>query len=101
NGRVAVGSPEPAAGDDPVRRLRRVRAVPAHGARRVGARGGAPHAAPRHVLPVVLAAPRAAARRDAAPEPQPRRGLHHLRHDGVVVGVHDPHRRRRRRRRRR
>lgn len=72
NGRVAVGSPEPAAGDDPVRRLRRVRAVPAHGARRVGARGGAPHAAPRHVLPVVLAAPRAAARRDAAPEPQPR-----------------------------
>jgi hypothetical protein len=69
NGRVAVGPVEPAVGDLLVRGLGEVDAVPAEVRRRVGARGGARHAAPRAVLVVVLAASGPAARLERRAEP--------------------------------
>ena len=56
DGRAAVRPLEPAVGDLLVRGLGEVDAVPAEVRRRVGARGGTRHAAPRAVLVVVLAA---------------------------------------------
>ena len=94
NGRMAVRASEPSLGDQPVNRLREVDAVPGLVRRRLPARGGALHAAQRVELEVVLAAARAAARRDGAgAEAEPRRAAHQPVDVGVVVGVHDPRRR--------
>jgi hypothetical protein len=69
DGGAAVGPVEPAVGDLLVGGLGEVDAVPAEVRRRAGARGRARHAAPRAVLVVVLAAPRAAARLEHRAEP--------------------------------
>jgi hypothetical protein len=93
-GRVSVRAPEPAIGDEVVRRLGEMDAIRAHVCRWVAADACARHAADRGNVEVVLSAAGAAtSTHDTVRpvEPIPVGGHREVRHGRVEVGVDDPY----------
>jgi hypothetical protein len=89
NGRVGIGSPEPAIGDAVVRRLGEVDAVPVDVRRRVRAGGHAGHPARGAQVKIVLAAATAAAVPQRGVEAEARRRGREGDDGAVQVGVGD------------